>query len=213
MITLKDIFKDSWRIGLNCVKTGVKQYNKRDGSTIYGELNYSGIKILIKGLQKIDALNSDSIFYDVGSGTGKIPFGITKMIGCLSTGIELVKERHEVAVENHNKYLKEESIFEKVNLINARFQDVNMMDATVVYVDNTLFDNNVMLDLIDMLPHGCLLVTKKHIGKVKYTEFPEYKTPGIRVCNGYSFTAEGKCWNYQRGGRLHVLKINKDEER
>jgi SAM-dependent methyltransferase len=211
MISLKEIFNDSWRIGLSCVKSGVKQYDKKDGSTIYGELNYAGIKTLIEGLQKINALNSDSIFYDIGSGTGKIPLGITKEIECLSTGIELVKERHEVAVEKAKTYVKEDNVFNKVNFINDKFQNVNMMDATVVYIDNTLFANKLMLDLIDMLPHGCILIHKKHVGQINYITFPEYTTKGVRICNGYSFSADGKCWSYQRGGRFHVLKISKDE--
>jgi len=77
---------------------GFDRPRDRDGSDTYGEILPSGISSLFAAVPEI-ALQQDDVFYDVGSGTSKIPIQLFLTSAVQkSVGIEFASARHAHAV-------------------------------------------------------------------------------------------------------------------
>jgi len=126
----------------------------------------------------------DDVFYDLGSGTGKIPLQVVLQTGVArAVGVEFAKSRHQLA---HDAYavmrerpaaelqagiarlvaagaalpagwtpatvasrLKDAST--RVEAVCANFLTTDLSDATVVFVNNTVFEPCLMIPLLEVL--------------------------------------------------------------
>ena len=204
MSNLEEIFKPHWGLGITNNEPNLsKKY-----PLLYGELTKSGFIQLKGALKKIGNLNADSIFYDIGSGTGKIVLAMTEVIGCCSIGVEVVKTRHDIAVASLKRYSKNNDDINKVLFINDTFENINLQDATIVYCDAIAWNSKLIDKLISKLPKECILVTNKGIAKIKYSKLPKViddKT--LLEENAYTVNTSAKPTTYSTKGKLYIHVI------
>lgn len=134
------------------------------GSEGYGETGYVSFKLLMDTYDSY--FNDNTVFYDLGSGLGKLVFHVGMMSNAKkSCGIEYSKERYNVSIDNLNKYPKE-----NISFINDSFLNVDLSDATVIYTDNTLFPTNIDNAIYDKIPKDCIVFSRKQFKKSKIND-------------------------------------------
>lgn len=152
---MNDILKEIYSLDYH-------KYNNRTafnyatvGSEGYGETGYESFKLIMDSYEAY--FNDDTVFYDLGSGLGKLVFHVGMMSNAKkSCGIEYSKERYNVSIDYLNKYPKENIMF-----INDSFLNVDLSDATVIYTDNTLFPTNIDNAIYDKIPKDCIVFSRK----------------------------------------------------
>jgi hypothetical protein len=129
----------------------ISLHNKYNGHKItYGEMDYDGFDDVIKYLSFTNSISFDC-FIDIGSGRGKICIYASSLPSIKqSIGIELVKERHDDAIELKSK-LKDYSEVLKVNLINDNifnydFKQLNS-SKTLIWLSNLIFEQKTTDDI------------------------------------------------------------------
>jgi len=135
----------------------------------YGEMEYKGINKLIKHLLETHKVDFKT-FIDLGSGRGKLPFYVAgfKQIN-KSIGVEIVKERHEDAVEIKRRLQEHYEIVNKVILINNDFNKVDILeytrDISLVWISNLMFEQSLtdklFTQLISKLPSNSIIACSK----------------------------------------------------
>ena len=155
------------------------------GSPIYGEIMYEGTEAIINKFSK--HFNNDTVFYDLGCGLGKMVLHIgLKYNPKKSMGIEYSKERANTAKEIKEKYAKDKKniIIEEGNVLNF-----DLSDATVIYMDNTVFPTHINKKIFQQLPKGCLVLYKKKFPKFENIEMGEQNLEENLVKRTYHQTA------------------------
>lgn len=133
---------------------------KKIGSPVYGEVTKNGTNSIVSKFK--DYFNKDTVFYDLGSGLGKMVIHIGLEYGVKkSVGIEYSKERHNGAIYLKEKYVKDLS---NIELICGDVLKNNLSDATVIYMDNTVFPKEISKNIYKLLPKGTLILYKKSLG-------------------------------------------------
>ena len=135
----------------------------------YGEMEYKGINKLLKHLLETHKLDFKT-FIDLGSGRGKLPFYVAgfKQIN-KSIGIEIVKERHDDAIEIKRQLNEHYEIVSKVILINDDFSKINILeytrDISLVWISNLMFEQSLtdklFRQLISKLPPNSIIACSK----------------------------------------------------
>jgi len=148
-----------------------KIYNKTEfdretvGSEGYGETGYESIDELVEFFR--EHFNDETVFYDLGSGIGKIVFHIGLKYNLKKAcGIEFSKERHSKAEQLKVEY----EIDDNVTFINDNILDCDISDATVIYIDNTLFPTKIDSEIYKLIPPNCLVLTRKRIRESKIND-------------------------------------------
>lgn len=127
------------------------------GSPVYGEVMYEGTNSIVKKFSK--HFNKDTVFYDLGSGLGKMVLHIGMEYGAkMSTGIEYSKERCDTSIRLKDEYAKE---FNNIDFKCGNVLDYDLSDASVIYMDNTVFPEHINNKIYNQLPKGCLILYKK----------------------------------------------------
>jgi len=119
----------------------------------YGEITDIGTDVLIKSFPKYFN-NPDGVFYDLGSGKGKLSMYIASNTPLKKVcGIELHTERcNESKVKSKNLKLNQ------LSFIESNFGDCDVSDATIVYTDNICMPKPILTELYQHLPKGCLVI-------------------------------------------------------
>lgn len=152
--------------------------------SVYGEITNKGTDKLID-IFKSNLTESD-IFYDLGSGKGKLAIDIASKTSVKKVfGIELHKERFNESINS----LKDLNI-DNVSFINKDFLDVDLSKATIVYYANEGIPKPTNDKVWDKLSKGCLLICGRRVKalenqkKYKLTE-PIEKTYTSKRGNWY----------------------------
>lgn len=105
----------------------------------YGEINFLPFIALLSQVQ----IDENTIFYDLGSGTGKAVLACSMTFNIKSCiGVELFPNLHECAlnqktaltqIPNYTNQAK------KINLINDNFLNIDLDDATLIFINATAF--------------------------------------------------------------------------
>lgn len=131
---------------------------------LYGEVTYQSTEAIVNQFK--EHFNNQTVFYDMGSGLGKMVVHIgLKYNAKKSCGVELSAERMAAANEIKDKYCSGNVIF-----IEDDFFKVDISDATVLYVDNTAMPTPLTLRLFEMLPKGCLFICRRNCRELNLTE-------------------------------------------
>ena len=77
---------------------GMKNVKKNQNLT-YGEITSKGVIELIENLTNSNQIKKDYIFFDIGSGYGKVPRMFAEITDIKSVGVEIDKEKHDMAVK------------------------------------------------------------------------------------------------------------------
>lgn len=134
---LKKIYEGMTGFGVN-----TSGYDPKYAVT-YGEITEDGVDSLVKaftGIQDISTYPSECrTFYDLGSGIGKNVYVVAASVPDIqSKGIELVKDRHNLAITAYNA-IKDASIKQRIEFLNMSLFDRDLSDAAWIFVSNLCF--------------------------------------------------------------------------
>jgi SAM-dependent methyltransferase len=130
---------------------------KDEYSAEYGEVTKYSTNAIVNNFKKY--FNQDTVFYDLGCGLGKMVLHVALQYKPKkSCGIELSKERIKCANYLKEKYCKDNNT---ISFVEGDFFNNDFSDATVVYVDNAVMSNEVTKKIIDILPKGCLFISRR----------------------------------------------------
>jgi predicted RNA methylase len=124
---------------------------------VYGEITKVGGDCIVNHFK--EHFNEDTIFYDLGCGTGKLVAHIGLQYNVKkSCGIELSKERMTCAKLIKEKYCKDKS---NISYIEGDMFENDLSDATVIYIDNLVMSIPIINKLVNILPKGCLIICRR----------------------------------------------------
>jgi SAM-dependent methyltransferase len=141
-----------------------------DGNLTYGELLRSGVDEVISKINRYKKPTDKDVFVDVGSGSGKLILhtAIKSDIKTL-VGVELLTQRC-----NYAKYIKQNTLPENnsVFFINKNIKDFDLSIATIVFMNDVSFDDELVLDIYKLIPIGCHFISSRKINcKIMKEEF------------------------------------------
>lgn len=134
-------------------------------NTTYGEVVPASIWEHI--LPRLELTETD-VFYDIGSGTGKIPLQVALQSLAVAKGVEFVAARHATGVKALNKLRKwaesedvelgsakvkaeVTSALSRVQLIQGDACVEPLDDATAIFINNTVFQPDLMATILERL--------------------------------------------------------------
>lgn len=174
-----------------------------DKAAGYGEML---IGDFINMLDHVGA-HSGQRFYDLGSGLGALVL-TAGLLGLDSTGIELVKQRHDQACEVV-QLAEEQGVGQthgSVNFVHGSFYDLDFSDADVLFINSVLFSDEMMQILskkTKSMKHGSRIISYlslKDVGRETKSEgtwFRQMKSISLK-------TTFSKCpWNLYMGVNRH----------
>lgn len=140
------------------------------GAPTYGEITYKSVRELIKTVNITDK----DVFFDLGSGLGKMVFQIAHETKAESYGIELAKERfgHAISVLEHLKTSPFAQSVEKVKFLNQNILDADLSQATVIFMCSTCFSEELMEKIakkLKNLPNLRFIISLKSFPKGFFT--------------------------------------------
>ena len=128
----------------------------KDLKTTYGELKKIGVDSLYNFIKtKID-INEKSVFYDIGSGNGKIVLHLSLISNFGKyVGVEIDKVRYL-----YSKFIQNQvNSNDNIQFINDDIRNVDFSDATFVFVNDLLFDESDVEYIVSQLKPGTHLVS------------------------------------------------------
>lgn len=158
-----------------------RQTSNRNHNLTYGEVLPESIEE--KVIPALGRLSEDDVFYDLGSGSGKIVLQVALQTGVgKSCGVEFARTRHSVAEEMHRRLglvrgeevqrraelvgwadgvgesgrMLAEQLREaqaRVRVVRGDFIREDLDDATVVFINNAVFEADLMAALLAKLAH------------------------------------------------------------
>lgn len=146
-----------------------RQKKHSDDSLTYGEIDFESSCMLLQSLPpQAIAASGKGIFYDIGSGAGRAVFA-ARFTGDYErcVGIELLNNLHQIAIGVHNRYQKsyqQKLKWKTVAFCCADLTEYDWSDGTVVYVNNFLFDDALMVAIAKKalnLQPGAYLISLK----------------------------------------------------
>ena len=142
-------------------------------SAVYGEITKGATDSIVDEFKK--HFNSDTVFYDLGCGLGKMVIHIgLKYNVKKSCGIELSSERLKAALDIKGEFCKDNG---NIEFTHGDFFKLDISDATVIYVDNTAMSSELASDLFEVIPEGCLIIfRRKHGPDSIRISSPKFKT-------------------------------------
>lgn len=132
--------------------------NTGKSRSTYGELTYHGVEMLIKKF-KTRFEDPEGVFYDLGSGHGRVVNHVALRCENLkkSCGVELCSKRYASATKLSGQ-LEYPGV--QPEFLNKNFFDHDYSDATIAYIDNTVYPYTILPKIFDMLPADCVIVYK-----------------------------------------------------
>jgi len=166
---LDTLYKDISGLGISAQDE--KDIREKGGASTYGEILPESVTQLIKLLN----ITPTTVFYDLGSGVGKVAMQIHLQTPAKKVvGVELSQERHEKAQTAYNKlseYLKEHKLPNTINkrslvLKSGDAKEQDLSDATIVYLCSTCFSNELLqkiMEKIKQAKNGTQIITLKQL--------------------------------------------------
>mmetsp|Transcript_5499 Transcript_5499/g.8448 ORF Transcript_5499/g.8448 Transcript_5499/m.8448 type:complete len:255 (-) Transcript_5499:717-1481(-) len=174
---------------------GTCEHEHTEDSLVYGEIDLKGFcELLVHHIPH----NSDDLFYDLGSGSGRAVFA-ARFVGDFRecVGIELLSNLHEMASSVRSLYrfqYQHKLIHQNVNFVCSDLLDYDgwWKDGTVVYIPNLLFDDNLKDQIAEkavrMRTGAFLICLKKFEGAAFNSVFELVKERPVAMSWGESNT-------------------------
>lgn len=153
---------------------------KHGGASTYGEITYEGVEQLLKQL----SLTKNDVFYDLGSGIGKMVVQVYLSTPVKkSVGIELSAERSQKAALIYEQFKKEGHLKQQrtLALLQENFLESDLSDATIIYMASTCFSPEFMEKVtkkLASLKKGLRVITLKKLAEnPRFTLLKELTLP------------------------------------
>jgi SAM-dependent methyltransferase len=130
-----------------------------DDKLIYGEITKSGVDALLREIKKRKSITSDDVFYDIGSGNGKLPIHIalisdfTKVKGIEISDIRYLYSNH--ILKNTVGYI------DNIEFINDDVRNIDISDATVIFINDVLFSEEDVEHIFEKARKGTHIISFK----------------------------------------------------
>lgn len=164
----------------------------------YGEILYPSVNKLI---DYIGDVGPDDVFYDLGSGIGKVALQFfLKTPVKKAAGIEASKTRHDYAEKVYHQVKKEfPELYQggrHLSTSNDNFLTADITDATIIYTCSTCFSEDLLADMgkvIDRCPNIRYVISMKQIpSKLPYDKALEIDCTWDKTkCHVYCWPKEG----------------------
>lgn len=131
------------------------------GAETYGEITFEGVERLMQVL----APTKDDVFYDFGSGIGKMAIHVALASPVTkSVGIEMSSARHQSAEQAYRRLITRYHLEapKAIQFIQGDILKIDSSDATIIYIASTCFTEVFMKQFIQKLSHykkGLRIVT------------------------------------------------------
>jgi ribosomal protein L16/L10AE len=161
------IYKDI--CGFKIPKIDEKNVRESKGSPVYGEITHQSVNKLLDYLN----LGTKDIFFDLGSGVGKVVLQ-TALITPIkkAIGIELSEVRHKDAISALEKAMQwVPDIYHKCEFRNADLMTQDLSQATVIYSCSTAFSLGFMKKITKRLAeytHKFRVITLQDLPDERY---------------------------------------------
>ncbi len=154
-----------------------KMIEDKGGNPTYGEITAKGLEQLIEYFK--NNLQAHDVFYDLGSGIGKVATQVALTTPAQAIGIELSPTRHEIAAHIKNELLQKNILTEdKLQFIEGNILDVNLNNASVIFMCSTCFSEELMKKITENIyniPHAIKVITLKQLTPHNTYRFEEFK--------------------------------------
>ncbi len=180
--------------GFISYKAGEKEANAKNNIYLtYGEILYPSVNTLIEHLE----INNQDIFYDLGSGIGKVALQfLLKTPVKKAYGIEASDGRHQQAEKVYRTVRQEfPELFSgdrELKSSRGNFLEMDISDATIVYTCSTCFSDellNSLSQVFDRCPNLKYILSMKELSS---------KIPLDRIIEVDCTWDKSKCHIYSR---------------
>ena len=122
--------------------------------TTFGLTPLEGTQEMIKRIQKIYPITTDSVFLDVGSGDGTVVFDFQAQTGIIrSIGVEMQQVWHDKAIKQYPEMeLYCDRIENRLDLIKK---------ANIIYFNNICIPEKVFWECFDIMKKGTVIIQNK----------------------------------------------------
>ncbi len=128
----------------------------------YGEIEFLSFIALLSLVHP----NSDTIFYDLGSGIGKAVIACAMVFNVnRSCGIELLNPLHDAALKQLQQLQCQsnyQEVAKKIHFIHADFLQTDFSDATLIFINASTFFGEIWIELNNQLQQmkpGVIIIT------------------------------------------------------
>jgi len=122
----------------------------------YGELTAAGASSIISKFHS-RFMDPEGVFYDLGCGLGRMVCHVSLLTNVKkSCGVEMCPNRFKKAKEIATSL--GEFPASTPTFINGNFLEQDYSDATVVYIDNTMYTTEILCKVIEIIPDDCILI-------------------------------------------------------
>lgn len=150
---------------------------------VYGEIEFESFIALLS----LCRIHSDSVFYDLGSGTGKAVIAAAMVFQLKkSIGVELFSTLHDTAALQQQKLSGQglyQSVAPKIQFINQDFLKLNYDGATLLFINATAFFDpywqTISKHLENCLSPGTVVLTSSKA--LRSQQFLTLKTTSIAM--------------------------------
>lgn len=157
----------------------IEAYKEKDLSATQGEILYGSINELLSEI----SLNQDDIFYDLGSGMGKVTLQVfLKTPVKEACGIEFIPSLYEQSIKIGAKVKQDLPEFyvddRKLRFIQGDFLETSFDSATVVFINSICFNQKTLLSLgriIDQNSRIHTLLSLRPLPTIKRLRFVKIK--------------------------------------
>jgi len=156
--TLKEIYKEgkyAWTDPDEEVFEGIATTAPGISASTYGEITMTGVSTILAKFQSAFH-DPNAVFYDLGCGLGRMVNQVALLSNVKrSVGVELCPNRLAAA-----RNLAESLSFPAAQpeFLEGDFLEQDYSDATIVYIDNTMYNQEVTTKLLSILPPDCIFI-------------------------------------------------------
>lgn len=129
---------------------------------VYGEIEFVPFIALLSMIK----MDQDTVFYDLGSGTGKAVIATAMLYPIKkSIGVEILKDLHLAACSKKKQLAKHRDYYlqaNKIVLVHGDFLEVDLNEATAIFINSSSLFNptwSAICAKIDTLPHLQTVIT------------------------------------------------------
>lgn len=185
--------------GFISYQPGEKEANEKNNVFLtYGEILYPSVNKII---DYIGDIGPDDVFYDLGSGIGKVALQLfLKTPIKKACGVEASQTRNQYAEKVYEQVKKEfPDLYlggRELSCKRTNFLEAGIHDATIIYTCSTCFSEDLLAEigkLIDQCPNIRYVVSMKQIpSRVPYDTAMDIECTWDKTkCHVYSFVQKG----------------------
>ncbi|KAJ3073246.1 Nucleosomal histone H3-Lys79 methylase [Podochytrium sp. JEL0797] len=155
----------------------LKSY-KGFSNNVYGEVGHTLVSEFIQRAEKIKpgCFGRDSLFVDMGSGTGNVVLQVAAETMCESVGIEVMENPSRLAFLQQDEFVSRCRMYNvrhgKTEILQGDFLNDSrvhplLLRADVVFVNNYAFDAKLNFRILEQfldLKEGCVVISLKPFG-------------------------------------------------